>query len=194
MAKSDVRQQMVDDAANAAGGAPTKDALAEIVEEVVELERHYKMRDTAKEHLKSLNEEIERIERVKIPDKMLESDVAEVRMNDGRRLTVVDQVHAKIADKNREAAFAWLRANDLGDGIKAGVTVDLVPDDEGESAEERSNVLTLLKKAGLSFTEKETIHPSTLKALIKELTEQGVEIDEKLFGVFRYRQAKISKK
>jgi hypothetical protein len=119
--------------------------------------------------------------------------ISDIRMDDGSRILVEPFYAARITEKNRTSAHHWLRENDLGDIIKNIVSVAF---GKGED-ELATETMDALEKQGLMASQKESVHPSTLKATIRELIESGnTAFDsgtQKLFSVYTGQRTKITK-
>jgi hypothetical protein len=90
---------------------------------------------------------------------------------------------------NEMEAFNWLRNHEFDDLIKNTVSVNF-----GRNEDENARTfLNLVEKQGYSAAQKTDVHPSTLKAFVKERIEQGDEIPMELFGVFVGQRATIKR-
>jgi len=82
--------------------------------------RHYKeMRDLAdqlKETSSRLNKHIEEVKRDKLPMMFKEEGVRSITVDD-YRYTISETVRASIASGQKEAAYQWLRDNEMGELI-----------------------------------------------------------------------------
>ena len=147
----------------------------------------------AEESLKRLREQYRQYSEETIPEKMRELGISDLRMDDGSRISVDPFYSARITEKNKGAAHQWLRENGLGDLIKNTVSVNFAAGEDDEATE----TMDALEKQGLEPMQKEAVHPSTLKANVKELIESGeTAFDsgiQKLFSVYTGQRTKIIK-
>jgi|TARA_R100001530_G_scaffold135095_2_gene111458 hypothetical protein len=145
------------------------------------------------ERLKRLKEAYRELSEETIPLKMQNMGISDIRMDDGSRILVEPFYSARITEKNRNSAHYWLRKNDLGDIIKNIVSVTF---GKGED-ELATQTMDALEKQDLMPSQKESVHPSTLKATIRELIESGnTAFDsgtQKLFSVYTGQRTKITK-
>jgi len=145
------------------------------------------------ERLKRLKEAYRELSEESIPLKMENMGISDIRMNDGSRILVEPFYAARITEKNRTTAHHWLRENDLGDIIKNIVSVAFGKGEDELAAE----TMDALENQGLMAAQKESVHPSTLKATIRELIESGnAAFDsgtQKLFSVYTGQRTKITK-
>ena len=140
------------------------------------------------EDLRTAKQELRDIQEEQIPDVMMELGVSEVTLTDGRKLTIKEDLHAKIADKNRQEAHAWMVEHGYGDIIKNQVVVNV----ETGNQESLNSLLGILNNnAYEDYSLKNNIHFQTLKKFVKENIEAGVDIPLNLFGVFMSKKAQI---
>jgi hypothetical protein len=127
-----------------------------------------------------------RIEREDLPELMREVGLAELKLANGVEVSISEEVTAAISEERRAAAHAWLREHNFGGLIKTVVTV---PFGRGEEEEARRLAAEIAEAHDCEL--KETIHPQTLKAFVKEQVEGGKPLPYELFGVFPFSRAKV---
>jgi len=99
-------------------------------------------------------------------------------------------VQASIPVANREKAFAWLRENGMDDIIKNDVTLSFGKGEDNMAGD----VIGLLRDKGFDPKTKTHVHPSTLKAFVKEQITKGTPMDLDLFGAYVTNAAEIRRK
>jgi hypothetical protein len=99
-------------------------------------------------------------------------------------------VHASIPQDRKEDAFAWLRDNNLDDIIKNDVTCSFGKGEDNVAGD----VVGMLNERGFNPKTKTHVHPSTLKAFVKERVTEGKPIDLDMFGAFIANAAQIRRK
>jgi hypothetical protein len=145
--------------------------------------------DNAEEHLKSLKQEKHKLSVENIPALMDEMGIERLDV-DGMTVERKMIVAASIPVANREQAFDWLRSNGLDDIIKNDVTCSF-----GKGEDNRAgDVIGILEERGFAPTTKTHVHPSTLKAFVKERITDGKPIDLDLFGAFISNTAVLKRK
>jgi hypothetical protein len=145
--------------------------------------------DDAENHLKDLKSLKHKLSVENIPQLMDEMGVERLDV-DG---VVVERkmiVSASIPVARKDEAFAWLRENGLDDIIKNDVTVSFGKGEDNVAGD----VVGLLQERGFDPQTKTHVHPSTLKAFVKERVEGGKPIDLDLFGAFISNAAQIRRK
>tara|TARA_R110000823_G_scaffold298066_1_gene418322 strand:- start:137 stop:733 length:597 start_codon:yes stop_codon:yes gene_type:complete len=145
--------------------------------------------DDAEVDLKLLKAEKHKLSIENIPALMDEMGLERI---DVEGLTVERKmmVHASIPQDRKEEAFAWLRENNLDDIIKNDVTCSFGKGEDNVAGD----VVGLLYEKGFNPKTKTHIHPSTLKAFIKERVTDGKPIDLDVFGAFIANAAQIRRK
>lgn len=143
----------------------------------------------AEEKVKELKDIVTRIEREDLPALMAEVGLQEVRLMSGQLISIKEEVNASISAANRSAAHAWLLANGFGGIIKTGVTV-IFGKGEHEDAEKIASELQN-RYNDHEVDLDESVHPSTLKAFVKERMKAGDSLPLDLFGVYVYSKAVV---
>ena len=145
------------------------------------------------ERLRKLKEQYRRLSEEDLPQKMAELGMQDLRLEDGSRITIDMFYATRINKNNRDAAHEWLRQQGHGDIIKNQVSVSFGKGEDETALE----TMTLLEKEGLFPDQKESVHPSTLKAFVKERIESGDNAftpdTQKLFSVYQGKRTKITK-
>jgi hypothetical protein len=145
--------------------------------------------EDAENHLKALKAEKHKLSVENIPQLMDEMGVERLDV-DGAVVERKMIVSASIPVARKEEAFAWLRDNGLDDIIKNDITVSFGKGEDNVAGD----VVGLLQDRGFDPKTKTHVHPSTLKAFVKERVEDGKPIDLDLFGAFISNTAQIRRK
>jgi hypothetical protein len=160
--------------------------LSEAVKSLVQ----WQQTEVAKqEELKSIQDKIKKLSEEIIPEAMLTLGLDQFKLDNGLKLSVVDNVYAHISEEKKPEAYNWLRDNNLGSIIKneIGVQFDKTQDAEAMDLKAR------LSSEGLPVTHKESIHPSTLRSTVKELVKKGVAVPEDTFNIYIGKKTRIQK-
>ncbi len=139
--------------------------------------------------LKQLKSEKHRMSVETIPGLMDEMGVERLDV-DGLTVERKMMVHASIPQDRKEDAFAWLRENGLDDIIKNDVTCSFGKGEDNVAGD----VVGILHERGFNHKTKTHVHPSTLKAFVKERVTEGKPIDLDMFGAFIANAAQIRRK
>ena len=145
--------------------------------------------DDAENHLKALKQQKHKLSVENIPTLMDEMGVDRLDV-DGVTVSRKMMVHASIPAARKDDAFAWLRENNLDDIIKNDISVSFGKGQDNLAGD----VVGLLQERGFDPQTKTHIHPSTLKAFVKERVENGKPIDLDMFGAFVASAAEIKRK
>jgi hypothetical protein len=141
------------------------------------------------EILKRTKRNLEEISGQLLPAALGEYGLSELTMADGSKLSVQTVVSASISKERQPDAHDWLRDHGHGDLIKNTVSVTF-----GRGQDDAAkDVVRVLQSNGLDPEQKEAVHPSTLKAFVKEQIEKGSEIPSEMFGIFIGQKTVIKK-
>ena len=144
----------------------------------------------AEEHVKELKRELKGYSHEKIPALMDEMGTESFTTDEGVTVAVKNVVHASLTQENKEQAFAWLRKEGLDDIIKNDVVVTFGKGEDNIAGD----FVGQCEQQGLHTNAKTYIHPSTLKAFVKERVSEGKSIDLDLFGAYIANVVQIRRK
>ena len=96
---------------------------------------------------------------------------------------------SSIPVAKKEGAYTWLRDNGLGDIIKNEVTVAFGRNEDNKAIA----YATLAQGQGYQPVQKLKVEPMTLKALVRERLESGLEMPSDLFNLFTGNRTKITR-
>lgn len=161
-------------------------AVADLVRQQLVLERRI---EDLEDELKRAQQNLAKISQEILPEALAEHGLSELKMDDGSKITVSQFIQAHISKEKQEDAFDWLREHNFDDLIKNVVSLEF---GKGEDDHAR-DVMETLTNRGYWPQNKQSVHPSTLKAFVKEQVEKGAEIPSDLFGVFIGKKAVIKK-
>ena len=140
--------------------------------------------------MKNTKKDIERISGEVIPTMMSEMGLSHLKLMDGSSVDVKPNYSASISVANKEAAFNWLRNNGLGDIIKNEISVSFGRNEDNKAAD----YAALAEERGYQPTQKLKVEPMTLKALVRERVENGLEMPVDIFNVFVGNRTKLTRK
>ena len=141
------------------------------------------------EELKELKRKVELISSEVIPTMMQEMNISTLKLADGTSVEVKPVYGASIPADKKEDAYTWLRENGLGDLIKNEVTVAF-----GRSEDNKAQQYAVLAQGqGYEPVQKLKVEPMTLKALVRERIENGLDMPSDLFNLFTSNRTKITR-
>jgi hypothetical protein len=161
-------------------------ALSDQVIKLRDLEDNIKV---AEENLKQLKKQADTLSGEVIPTMMTEMNISTMKLADGSAIEVKPVYGASIPADKKEEAFNWLRENGLGDLIKNEVTVSFGRNEDNKAAD----YAVLAQGQGYQPTQKLKVEPMTLKALVRERVEKGLDMPSDLFNVFAGNRTKITR-
>ncbi len=130
-----------------------------------------------------------RVQEIDLPSSLQEYGMAEIRMEDGTRVTVKQEYYASIKEEKKGEAFGWLIDNFHGDLIKH----DLITSFTKGMSDEARRVMELLDENNIEYVDKKHVHPQTLRAFVREQIEAGNPIPLETFGVHVRQVARIKR-
>ena len=126
----------------------------------------------AEDSVKKLKEKANVLSQFEIPQMMEEMNIKKLKLTDGETVEVSNFYSASIVDQ--ESAFQWLRENGRGDIIKNDITVTFGRGEDNKAAE----YAVLAKGLGYEPVQKVGVHPQTLKGVVRECNESGIELPD----------------
>lgn len=184
---SDIFEDMFDEAdAVSRVDTGTGKQLSQLVRNLRTVEQDI---EDAETHLKTLKQEKHKLSVENIPALMDEMGIERLDV-DGVTVERKMIVAASIPAANKDRAFEWLRSNGLDDIIKNDVTCSFGRGEDNLAGD----VIGILRDRGFDPVTKTHVHPSTLKAFVKERVTDGKPVDLDLFGAFISNTAVIKRK
>ena len=145
--------------------------LAEKVQQLKNLEDEIA---NAEAGVKKLKEQANVISQFEIPQMMEEMNIKKLKLKDGETVEVGNFYSASILPEKQEEAFEWLRNNGRGDIIKNDITVTF-----GRGEDNKAEQYAVLAKGqGFEPVQKVGVHPQTLKGVVRECHESGLELPD----------------
>ena len=144
----------------------------------------------AEESVKKLKEKALQLSAIEIPAMMDEMQITKLKLKDGEAVEVKKVYGASIPKDKQEEAFDWLRNNGLGDVIKNDITVTFGRGEDNKAAQ----YAVLARGQGFEPIQKIGVNPMTLKALVRERLESGLDVPADLFKPFAGNQTKITRR
>jgi len=140
------------------------------------------------DELKAHKKELLSLEREDLPALMEELGLKDFTLSTGEKIAVVKDVEAAITEKTRYGALRWLLANNFGGLIKTVVSIEFGRGDRNKAEAVREEIAAHYDDVELL----EKVHPSTLKAFVKERMAAGEPVPADLFNVRPFSKAKIN--
>ena len=139
--------------------------------------------------LKAKKEELRLTSEQELPDAMQAAGLTQIVLSTGEKISINEFYNAHISKANQEIAYQWLIKNGHASLIKNEV---LLKFDHGED-EKVEQTVSVLQARGLSPNVRQSVHPSTLKAFVKEQFTTGNDIPTQPFGIYIGTKAIIKK-
>ena len=122
-----------------------------------------------------------------LPNLIMELGVRDFTLDDGTKVEIKSTYGAHIKVDNRDEAFAWLKKAGHDDIIKNVTSCQFGRGEDNQAID----FVKLAESQGFPVTQKRDVHPSTLKAFVRERVEAGDDFPMDLFGAFIGQRATI---
>ena len=183
MSKIDYEQDRVQSVTQA-------DAAKSLSDRVIELKNLEDEISNAEESVSKLKEKAKTLSQFEIPKMMEEMHITKLKLKDGESVEIKKIYGASIPQEHQEAAFTWLRENDLGDIIKNDITVTFGRGEDNKASE----YANLAQGQGYAPVQKIGVHPQTLKAVVRERLESGQEMPSDIIKTYAGNSTKITRR
>ena len=140
-------------------------------------------------NLKAKKEELRLTSEQELPDAMQQAGLTQIKLSSGENISINEFYNAHISKANQEKAYGWLVANGHEGLIKNEVLLKFGREETGVVDE----TVSALQSRGLSPEVRQSVHPSTLKAFVKEQFTTGNDIPTEPFGIYIGTKAIIKK-
>ena len=140
-------------------------------------------------NLKAKKEELRLTSEQELPDAMQAAGLTQITLCTGEKISINEFYKAHISKANQEKAYEWLVSNGHEGLIKNEVLLKF----GREETEVVNQTVSALQSRGLSPEVRQSIHPSTLRAFIKEQFTSGNDIPTEPFGIYIGTKAIIKK-
>ena len=139
--------------------------------------------------LKAKKEELRLTSEQELPDAMQQAGLTQITRSSGEKIASNEFYNAHISKANQEKAYEWLVTNGHEGLIKNEVLLKF----GREETEVVDQTVSALQSRGLSPEVRQSVHPSTLKAFVKEQITNGNDIPTEPFGIYIGTKATIKK-
>ena len=144
---------------------------------------------TLEEAVKAKKEELRLTSEQELPEAMQTAGLTEIVLSTGEKITITEFYNAHISKANQETAYQWLVQNGHEGLIKNEVSLKFGREEDLIAQE----TVQALKARGLAPEIRQSVHPSTLKAFVKEQLTSGRDIPTEPFGIYIGSKAIIKK-
>ena len=166
------------------------DTAKSLSDKVIELKNLEDEISNAEKSVSKLKEQAKQLSQFEIPTMMEEMHITKLKLKDGEAVEIKKVYGASIPKDQQEAAFTWLRNNGLGDVIKNDITVTFGRGEDNKAAQ----YAVLARGQGFEPVQKVGVHSQTLKAVVRERIESGLDMPSDLFKTFAGNQTKITRR
>ena len=165
------------------------DAAESLSSKVIELKGLEDEIANAEKSVSKLKEQAKQLSQFEIPEMMEKMHITKLKLKDGESVEIKKIYGASIPQEHQEAAFTWLRNNDLGDLIKNEITVSFGRNEDNKARE----YANLAESNGYQPQQKLKVEPMTLKALYRERVGKNLDLPSEHFNLFKGNKTKITR-
>lgn len=159
--------------------------VAKLAMRQLELEQQVAVAETT---LESLKEKLADLQLRELPDTMLEIGLAYVELTTGNSVSI-DKFYSGSIKETKFEALMWLKKNNHDSIIKTNFLIPV-----GRNPILTAKIKSLLTKNRVDHMLDENVHPQTLKAFIREMTEAGKPLAMDLLNVYIGNKSVVKKK
>lgn len=152
--------------------------LAQITRTARELKEAQDEVSKAEEALKAAQQRERILRENTLPELMKEAGQEKLRTSDGWEVELTETLRASIPTASKAEALKWLEDHGQAAIIKRQIDLAFGKDEQDKA----DRALKLVLEAGFRPTDKQSVHPMTLAATIRELIEKGIEVPMALLG------------
>lgn len=165
----------------------SEDILAQITRATRELAEAREDVTAAEAALKAAQDRVRQIEEFRLPELMREAGQTMLKTIDGATVELTETLHASIPAANLSQALAWLIEHGQASIIKRDLRLQF-----GKNEEDKADrALALILEGGFTPQDKQSVHPQTLAAVLRELVAEGVDVPMELLGAHVRSFAKV---
>ncbi len=143
---------------------------------------------TLEAELSQAKRDVLKTKREDLPELLREFGLSEIKLTDGSKVTIKEDVEARITEENKERALAWLVEHEASGLIKTNVDVKFNRGD-------RAAAIALAQQLSRTFDSvevAESVHPQTLKAFVREQMAAGRAVPFDLFSISPFSFASVT--
>lgn len=174
--------------------APAAEQLKSIEELANEAASLAKIVDEMEAALKAHKAELMTLTHKALPDAMAAAGTSAFTTTKGVKISIKEVMQGTLPkdDVKRAVALRWIEDN----GGKGIIKSELVAEfEKGDgNLEKKNRAAEALDALGVTFQDKESIHPQTLCAFAREKIKNGEDVPTEMLGLYAGRMAKIEAK
>jgi hypothetical protein len=163
-------------------------SLSKVASKIAEMLTFNKEIDVLEQTLKDKKAQRDKLSGDIIPTMMQEMGLKSTEMEDGSKIKIVEDFHCRIPKDRLLEAYDYLREHNLGDIIKNNVGMSFGKGEDTNADQLKKHIESM----GFIPEVKSSVHPSTLKAVLKKRHEEGKADPIDLFQIFIRQQTKVT--
>jgi hypothetical protein len=143
--------------------------------------------ETTTQRLKQLGEDLRGVSERDIPELLLDTGLSEVRLADGTKVLVRNDLKVRTTGEWRQPILEFLVERGLDDVIKDELTI---PFGKGQDVAVQ-RLSAYLSAEGYQYGRDRTVHAQTFAALLRELLANHEDVPLDALGAYMWRHTKL---
>lgn len=138
------------------------------------------------QELSDKKQELHNLAEGTIPEALNNIGLKSMTLQDGSVIGCKDYISCSITETNRQQAHSWLRDNGYDDLIKNEVVVSFGQGEDNDAKNLLNTISEEIQRGELhcgGVLQNERVHPSTLKAFLKEQLKAGAAVPAAYFNL-----------
>jgi hypothetical protein len=158
--------------------------VAALAKRLIEIDGEISKTD---DHLKELKKQRGKVAEFDLPEAMQECNMVKFTLDTGQEVSVEKDLKVSVPKKRMSEIIQWLRDNKHGDVVKNQLVIDVDKGKDNSVAE----VMEVAEGLEMAVVRTESVHSGTLKKILNDQLDAGVDMDLKFFGAYELNQSKI---
>lgn len=175
--------------ADASGPSNSLAVLSQLAQEQLSAEREVARLE---ELLKKAQDVLKDIAEKRLPEMLDELGVKAFDLSDGTQIKIKETIRVNVSEANRPKAINWLTGLGKSGVVKAEMAFHFGKGEDDRAARVLAAVEQVDPQLAKDANVKKSVAPATMRALVIECLEQGVDVPMDVINVHRQRATEIS--
>jgi hypothetical protein len=143
------------------------------------------------EKLKAAQDKLKDIAEKRLPELMDENGFKEFKLSDGTEIAIKETIRVNVSEDNRPKAINWAVAIGKGGVVKQEMSFKFGKGEDERAAKILAAVKSVDPVIAKDASSKKTIAPATMRAMVIECLENGVDVPMDVISIHRQRATEI---
>lgn len=158
--------------------------IAKLAELQLEIEGEY---DRKEKELAEIKKQLDKIAIEQLPDAMAEAGLQDFTLMSGQKISVTEDLTCSVPKSRKGEIIAKLREDGQEALIANNISIDLEKGQDNLAGD----MMGKAEELGLLAKRSENVNTASLKKHLKEMLDEGEEVDLSFYGAFLVKRAKI---